>query len=93
MSRFGNHATLEREQWQLLVDVLDGHYDERTLEEAQDALTRAAPLAWLEEAEAADEDRRAAEERGKESEFSEGDGRGRAGSGWKPGSGHAAGQR
>lgn len=57
MSRWmhGNHATLDREQWQLLVDVLDGHYDQRKLEDAQDALTRAAPQPWLEEAEAADE--------------------------------------
>lgn len=53
-----SYAALDREQWQLLVDVLDGDYDQRKLEEAQDALTRAAPLTWLEEADAADEARR-----------------------------------
>lgn len=52
---YGSHATLEREQWQLLVDVLDGRYDQRKLEDAQDALTRAAPLAWLVEAEVTEE--------------------------------------
>lgn len=58
----GCQALLTREQWQLLVDVLDGDYDQRKLEYAQDALTRAAPSVWLEEAEAADEARREAEE-------------------------------
>lgn len=53
---------LNREQWQLLVDVLDGNYDRRKLEDAQDTLTRAAPLAWLEAAERADDARRAAAE-------------------------------
>lgn len=53
-----SYVALDREQWQLLVDVLDGDYDQCKLEEAQDALTRAAPLRWLEEADAADEARR-----------------------------------
>lgn len=56
-----SYAALDREQWQLLVDVLDGDYEQRKFEEAQDALTRAAPLRWLEEAEAADEALREAE--------------------------------
>ena len=56
------HAFLTREQWQLLVDVLDGDYDQRKLEDAQDALTRAAPLVWLQDAEAADDARREVEQ-------------------------------
>ena len=55
----GSHALLDQDQWQLLVEVLDGEYDWRKLEDAQDVLTRAAPSAWLEEAEAAEEARRA----------------------------------
>lgn len=66
--RDGCHALLTHEQWQLLVDVLDGHYDQRKLEGAQDVLTRTAPLRWLEEAEATDEARRAAAEAGEHSE-------------------------
>lgn len=58
----GCQAVLTRDQWQLLVDVFDGDYEQRKLEAAQDALTRAAPLRWLEEAEAADDARREAEE-------------------------------
>lgn len=56
-----SYAALGREQWQLLVEVLDGDYDERKLEEAQDVLTRAAPLVWLQEAEMVDEVLREAE--------------------------------
>lgn len=63
MSRHSNHATFDREQWQILVEVLDGHYDDRRmLENAQDVLTRAAAQPWLEEAEAIDEARRVASE-------------------------------
>lgn len=56
-----SYAALGREQWQLLVEVLDGDDDERKLEEAQDTLTLAAPLMWLQEAEMVDEVLREAE--------------------------------
>lgn len=57
----GDHAELTRAQWQLLVDVLDGYKDQRKLEDAQDALTLAAPHSWIEEAEA-EEGAKSAEE-------------------------------
>ena len=59
--RNGGDAALGREQWQLLVEVLDGDYDERKLEAAQDVLTLAAPWGWLQEAEMVDEVLREAE--------------------------------
>jgi len=61
MSRHGNRASLDHEQWQLLVEVLDGDYDERKLEAAQDVLTLAAPWGWLQEAEMVHEVLREAE--------------------------------
>lgn len=66
----GCHALLTREQWQLLMDVLDGHYDHRKLERAQDALTCAAPLAWLEDAEADHDARRGMSGNGDDGETS-----------------------
>lgn len=62
MSRFGNRASLDRNQWQLLVEVLDGDYDERKLEAAQDVLTLVAPWMWLQEAEMVHEVLREAED-------------------------------
>lgn len=55
MARYGIYATLDRDGWQTLVDVLDGCTDRHAREAAQDALTRAAPIAWLAEAEAAED--------------------------------------
>lgn len=63
MSRLRNgvYAALDRQQWQLLVEVLDGDYDEHKLEAAQDVLTLAAPWGWLQEAEMIDDVLREAE--------------------------------
>lgn len=63
MSRLRNdrYAALDRQQRQLLVEVLDGDYDERKLEAAQDVLTLAAPSGWLQDAEMVDEVLREAE--------------------------------
>jgi len=64
MSEFGTHVALSHEQWQLLVDVLDGNYDRHTLETAQDVLTLVAPPMWLYEADVVDEAQRIAAEHG-----------------------------
>lgn len=58
MHNYSSQAVLNRDQWQLLVDILDGDYDQHKLETAQDVLTRVAPHLWLEEAEVVDEARR-----------------------------------
>ena len=55
MMRYSDRAVLNHDQWQLLVDVLDGNCDQRMVEEAQDVLTRTAPHLWLAGADLVDE--------------------------------------
>lgn len=50
----GNPRCLRGSSGKTLVDVLDGDDHQRKAEDAQDALTKAAPHVWLEEAEEAE---------------------------------------